>query len=276
MTGTREQSRVASRRPASGQRSTASTSSPATADARPRPVVAAARSASRSPCTPGRRRSRHAGPAPARASPVARPRCSSWPTTDGVEHLVLVSSAMVYGAWANNPVPLTEDAALRPDIEFAYARQLATVEQMVDDWRTQRAGPHRDGAAPGRRDGRRRHQRLARALAAGMGQRSGEDDPPRAVPAPRRPRRRGRARRPSSRWTACSTSPRRLGAGRAGARPVGRGAADQAARPAGRGGQLAALAVPARADPAGPAQLHPVAVAGGQRSAEGARAGSPR
>ena len=57
-----------------------------------------------------------------------------------VEHLVLVSSAMVYGAWANNPVPLTEDAALRPDLDFVFARQLASVEQMVDDWRTSAPG----------------------------------------------------------------------------------------------------------------------------------------
>ena len=40
-----------------------------------------------------------------------------------VRHLVLVSSAMVYGAYVNNPVPLTEDAALRPEVEFAYARR---------------------------------------------------------------------------------------------------------------------------------------------------------
>ena len=32
----------------------------------------------------------------------------------GVEHLVVRSSAMVYGAWPDNPVPLTEDAPVRP------------------------------------------------------------------------------------------------------------------------------------------------------------------
>ena len=95
-----------------------------------------------------------------------------------VRHVVLVSSAMVYGAYANNPVPLTEDAALRPNVFFAYARQLGAVEQLVDDWRL--AEPGRtvtvlrpalamaaDGTGP-----------VARALAAGMGQRAGEDDPP--------------------------------------------------------------------------------------------------
>jgi nucleoside-diphosphate-sugar epimerase len=93
-------------------------------------------------------------------------------------HLVLVSSAMVYGAWENNPVPLTEDAPLRPDNEFAYARQLATVEQMADEWRT---------AAPGRTVTVLRPvialaangtSGLARALAAGLGQRFAVDDPP--------------------------------------------------------------------------------------------------
>ncbi len=92
-------------------------------------------------------------------------------------HLVFVSSAMVYGAYANNPVPLTEDAVLRPDVDFVYARQLAAIEALADRWRR---------AAPGRTvtvlrpviamaaDGT---SSLARALAAGLGQRVGEDDP---------------------------------------------------------------------------------------------------
>jgi nucleoside-diphosphate-sugar epimerase len=95
-----------------------------------------------------------------------------------VDHLVLVSSAMVYGAYVNNPVPLTEDTVLRPDVEFAYARQLGAVEQLVDDWRRSVAGravtvlrPAISMAADGTSG-------LASALAAGMGQRMGENDPP--------------------------------------------------------------------------------------------------
>jgi nucleoside-diphosphate-sugar epimerase len=96
----------------------------------------------------------------------------------GATHLVLVSSAMVYGAYANNPIPLTEDAILRPDVDFVYARQLATVEAMADRWR--RTGADRTVtvlrpvvamAADGTPS-------LAAALAAGYGQRLGEDDPP--------------------------------------------------------------------------------------------------
>ena len=93
------------------------------------------------------------------------------------DHLVLVSSAMVYGAWPNNPVPLTEDAILRPDVEFVYARQLAAAEAMADRWRRQRPGrtvavlrPVVSMAADGT-------SHLARSLAAGFGQRFGEDDP---------------------------------------------------------------------------------------------------
>ncbi|MCU1395428.1 MAG: hypothetical protein JWM34_3856 [Ilumatobacteraceae bacterium] len=94
-----------------------------------------------------------------------------------VRHLVLVSSAMVYGAWANNPVPLTEDAALRPDLDFVFARQLAAVEQMVDDWRTSAPGRTATVLRPVVTMAADGTSGLARALAAGMGQRSGEDDP---------------------------------------------------------------------------------------------------
>ncbi len=93
-------------------------------------------------------------------------------------HLVVVSSAMVYGAWDNNPVPLTEDAVLRPDTDFRYATQLAAVEQMADDWR--RAGEGRTVAVlrPAVTMAANGTSGLARALAAGMGQRFAVDDPP--------------------------------------------------------------------------------------------------
>ena len=95
-----------------------------------------------------------------------------------IEHAVLVSSAMVYGAWANNPVPLTEDAALRPDVEFAYARQLGAVEQVVDDWRLASPGRTATVLRPVVAMAADGTSGLAAALAAGMGQRIGESDPP--------------------------------------------------------------------------------------------------
>jgi nucleoside-diphosphate-sugar epimerase len=56
-----------------------------------------------------------------------------------VRHAVIVSSAMVYGAWENNPVPLTEDAPVRPNPEYAYAVHLAELERRALDWRADRS-----------------------------------------------------------------------------------------------------------------------------------------
>lgn len=95
----------------------------------------------------------------------------------GADLLVVMSSAMVYGALANNPVPLTEEAVLRPDPTFVYARQLAAAEEAVEAWRA--ADPSRRvamlrPAVPIAADGT---SSLARALTAGFGQRFGEVDP---------------------------------------------------------------------------------------------------
>jgi nucleoside-diphosphate-sugar epimerase len=92
-------------------------------------------------------------------------------------HLVLVSSAMVYGAYANNPIPLTEDAILRPDVDFVYARQLAAVEALADQWRRARPGRTVTVLRPAVTMAADGTSALAGAIAAGLGQRFGEDDP---------------------------------------------------------------------------------------------------
>ena len=92
--------------------------------------------------------------------------------------LVLVSSAMVYGAWANNPVPLVEDAPLRPAGDFGFARQLGALEQMADDWRVSRPGRRVAVLRPVVTMAADASGRLPVALAAGMGHRRGEDDSP--------------------------------------------------------------------------------------------------
>jgi nucleoside-diphosphate-sugar epimerase len=92
--------------------------------------------------------------------------------------VVFVSSALVYGALANNPVPLTEEATLRPDVEFVFARQLASAEELVEQWRVsdqERAScvlrPAVSLAGGG-------NSRLAAALVSGLGRRLAEADPP--------------------------------------------------------------------------------------------------
>lgn len=61
-------------------------------------------------------------------------------TLSGAGHLVLLSSAMVYGAWEGNPVPLTEDSPARPNPDFGWAVQRHRIEQLASEW----------GAGPGR------------------------------------------------------------------------------------------------------------------------------
>ena len=57
-----------------------------------------------------------------------------------VPHLVVMSSAMVYGAWKDNPVPVTEDAAVRPNPDFDWALQRHRLERLALQWGT---GPDR-------------------------------------------------------------------------------------------------------------------------------------
>ena len=52
----------------------------------------------------------------------------------GAKRIVRVSSATVYGAWANNPTPLSEDVALRPNPKFSPAVQGAEVERLLAEW----------------------------------------------------------------------------------------------------------------------------------------------
>jgi UDP-glucose 4-epimerase len=53
----------------------------------------------------------------------------------GVGSVVYSSSATVYGAWPTNPVPLTEDAPIRPNPGFSYAVAQAEAERLAAEWR---------------------------------------------------------------------------------------------------------------------------------------------
>ena len=96
----------------------------------------------------------------------------------GASHVVFVSSAMVYGAHANNPVPLTEEAALRPDVEFVFARQLASAEELVEQWRLDGVGRASCVLRPAVSLAAGGGSRLASALVSGFGRRLAEADPP--------------------------------------------------------------------------------------------------
>jgi UDP-glucose 4-epimerase len=48
--------------------------------------------------------------------------------------LIHLSSATVYGAWRDNPVPLTEEAEPRPNAGLAYAMEKRAAELCVERW----------------------------------------------------------------------------------------------------------------------------------------------
>ena len=120
--------------------------------------------------------------------------------------IVRISSATVYGAWPNNPVPLTEDAPLRPNPHFSPAVQGAEVERLLAEWRADHpdvtvttlrsapvVGPGRR-APPGPDPARPSAAARARRGDAGAGR------------ARRRPRVGARARGHHATSPACSTS----------------------------------------------------------------------
>jgi nucleoside-diphosphate-sugar epimerase len=68
------------------------------------------------------------------ANLVALERVLAAAADGNVGQVVHLSSATVYGAWSDNPVPLGEDAALRPNAELVFAVEKAEAERRVAEW----------------------------------------------------------------------------------------------------------------------------------------------
>ena len=58
----------------------------------------------------------------------------------GCTHLVLLSSALVYGARADNPLPLTEQHPRRPERRLAYATTKTKLEEIAESWAASSGG----------------------------------------------------------------------------------------------------------------------------------------
>lgn len=93
----------------------------------------------------------------------------------GVDQVLVLSTAAVYGPWANNAVPLTEEAPLRPHPDLVFAVQKAEVERLAADWAADHPGAVvcRLRPAPVVQDGGAGW--LARALHAAAGVPTGDD-----------------------------------------------------------------------------------------------------
>lgn len=95
-----------------------------------------------------------------------------------VPRIVLLSSAAVYGAWPNNPIPLTEDAPLRPspDLPFAVAR--AEEERLVADWLDAHPGASGVALRTSLTAGEDTQMWMARSPWPRAGVRAGDREPP--------------------------------------------------------------------------------------------------
>ncbi|MBA3304298.1 MAG: NAD-dependent epimerase/dehydratase family protein [Acidimicrobiia bacterium] len=98
-------------------------------------------------------------------------------TATGVGHVVVVSSATVYGAWPDNPVPLTEEAAVRPNPGFGYGLQKAEVERQCREWSLAQSGSTSAILRPAPVLGGGEESWLARALQAASPIRTAEVEP---------------------------------------------------------------------------------------------------
>lgn len=95
-----------------------------------------------------------------------------------VDHAVLLSSATVYGAWANNPVPLTEEAPLRPNPGVTLASEKAELERSAAEWRHDHPGATVAVLRPTTTVVPEGNGWLARALARSSALPVAADDPP--------------------------------------------------------------------------------------------------
>lgn len=96
----------------------------------------------------------------------------------GVEKLILLSSAMVYGAWADNPVPISEAARLRPNPDFSFGVYKTEVERLAEEWRSEHPGTRVVVLRPTTAIARSETSWVARTLRAAAAINVGDEEPP--------------------------------------------------------------------------------------------------
>jgi UDP-glucose 4-epimerase len=119
-----------------------------------------------------------AGPAAATDDVVAARRVLDAAGDMAVGHVVVLSSATVYGAWPDNPVPLTEAATLRPNPGFPFAAERAEIERLTAEWREAHPGATAAVLRPARAAGPDHRDWLVRALRPGPAAPGEAEEPP--------------------------------------------------------------------------------------------------
>ena len=69
-----------------------------------------------------------------RSTWAARRTCSRRPSRAGVQQVLVTSSATAYGAFPDNPVPMTEEQPVRGVPDFEYARDKAECDRLCQLW----------------------------------------------------------------------------------------------------------------------------------------------
>lgn len=96
----------------------------------------------------------------------------------GVGQVVVLSSAMVYGAWPTNSVPITEEAVLKPNPSLRFAVERAEEERIVAEWRLDHPEVVVSVLRPTVQVAEDRSSWLSRSLWAGGGLQPGDAEPP--------------------------------------------------------------------------------------------------
>ena len=122
-------------------------------------------------------RPQESGADPGHAIPAVAQRLLAALDDSVVTHLVVLSTAMVYGAWPDNPVPLTEEAEVQPCPDFRFAVRRADLERRAEEWGRGRPERVTTILRPAVTVAEEKPGGLARLLASAKAIRSEEGDP---------------------------------------------------------------------------------------------------
>lgn len=96
----------------------------------------------------------------------------------GATHVVLMSSATVYGAWPDNPIPMAEESPLRPNPGFAFGFDKLEIERLAEHFDAEHPGVSVAVLRPTTTLAEDATSWVSAALTSAAGVRAGEVDPP--------------------------------------------------------------------------------------------------
>ena len=96
----------------------------------------------------------------------------------GIKKIVLLSSAMVYGAWPTNEIPITENADINPNPDFSFASVKTEIENIATEWKSKHPNAEVVILRPTTALAKGQISWVARSLKASAIIDAGDNDPP--------------------------------------------------------------------------------------------------